>query len=159
MEAKNADLILPFVKQDGEDEVRRAFEMALEAREIPAARKVADLYFFDTVVRVHRAGEGAPYTGLKPAGLGEGPIIPVAERAIETGSADELIVVLSDFLAEEVKRRLDEVLALRKNAHGPVGEAREYVEAMLGLQVWSHKLYLAIEAAPHGNHADRHHEG
>jgi hypothetical protein len=97
--------------------------------------------------------------GLKPAGLGEGPVIPVAENAIESGSADELIRVLSDSLAEEVKNRFAEVMALRKHAHGQVPEAREYVEAMLGLEVWSHKLYLAIQASAHGGSASEHHEG
>lgn len=149
LEAGNIELILPFVKADGEDEVRRAFDMAILARKVPEARDVADLYFFDTVVRVHRAGEGAPFTGLKPAGLSEGPVIPVAERAIETGSAEELIRVLSDLLAEEVKERFERVMVLQKQADGPVPEAREYVEAMLGLEVWSHKLYLATQAEAH----------
>ena len=49
---------------------------------------MADLYFFETVVRVHRAGEGAAYNGLKPAGLDEGPVIPIAEKAIETASPE-----------------------------------------------------------------------
>jgi Family of unknown function (DUF6448) len=51
------------------------------------SREVADRYFFETVVRVHRAAEGASFTGLKPAGLDVGPIIPVAERAIESDDA------------------------------------------------------------------------
>ena len=149
LEADDVDLVLPFVKEAGEREVREAFAKAVRARRIPEARDIADRYFFETVVRVHRAGEGAPYAGLKPAGLGEGPVIPVAEEAIETGSADGLILLLSDRLTNEVKRRLDEVTALGKYADGPVPNAREYVEAMLGLEVWSHKLYRAIEAGAH----------
>lgn len=152
LEAENVDLVLPYVKEDGEAEARAAFEKVVYARRAPEAREVADLYFFDTVVRVHRAGEGAPYTGLKPAGLGEGPVIPVAERAIETGSADGLFEVLSDFLHEEVKLRFDRVMELRAHQGGPVPEAREYVEAMLGLEVWSHRLYLAMKSGPHEAH-------
>jgi hypothetical protein len=34
--------------------------------------------------RLHRPGEGAPYTGLKPAGQDFGPVIPAAEHAIES---------------------------------------------------------------------------
>jgi hypothetical protein len=82
LEAKDANLALAYVPKDGEDEVTRAFEAALRIREQGwSVREVADLHFFETVVRVHRAGEGAPYTGLKPAGLEHGPVIPVAERA------------------------------------------------------------------------------
>lgn len=159
LDAGNVDFVLPYVKRDGEEEVRAAFAKALAVRKIPEARELAELYFFETVVRVHRAGEGAPYTGLKPAGLGEGPVIPVAEKAIETGSADGLIQVLSDHVADEVKHRFEGVMALQKHAEGPVPQAREYVEAMLGLEVWSHKLYLAIKAEAHSAHAGEHHEG
>lgn len=115
----------------------------------PAVNEVADLYFFDTVVRVHRAGEGAPYTGLKPAGLSEGPVIPVAERAIETGDATELIRLLSDKVAQEVNRRFGDVVARQPHAQESVEAARKYVETMLGLEVWSHKVYGCLEGGAH----------
>lgn len=80
LEAQDVNFALAYVPASGEAEVRLAFENVLRAREAaPAAREVADLYFFETVVRIHRAGEGAPYTGLKPAGLDEGPVIPPGE--------------------------------------------------------------------------------
>lgn len=152
------EVILPFVPADGEGEVRSAFDQTVAIRgQSPEVREVADRWFFENVVRVHRAGEGAPYTGLKPAGLSVGPVIPVAERALETGSGDELIRVLSDIVAEQVKHRLDHAMELKRHADKGVAEAREYVEAMLGLQVWSHKLYLAALASAHGG--EHHHEG
>jgi hypothetical protein len=157
LEAEDVDLVLPYVKADGEDEVRTAFDRALEARQAPEAREVADRYFFETVVRVHRRGEGAPDTGLKPAGLDVGPVIPAAQHAIQTGSADELLGVLTDTLRHRVKERLDHVLALEPKAIGSVAEAREYVEAMLGLQVWAHGLYLSMRAEPHGEAAEHEH--
>lgn len=150
LEAENVNLVLPYVKADGEGEVRAAFVKAVAARKTAEAREIADLYFFDTVVRVHRAGEGAPHTGLKPSGLDVGPVIPVAERAIRTGSPDELIALMTDVLHHQIKERFDHVMALEAHAAGPIPEAREYVEAMLGLQVWSHGLYLSMLAGPHG---------
>lgn len=157
LEAEDVDLVLPYVKADGEDEVRAAFDRTTTARREPAAREVADRYFFETVVRIHRRGEGAPYTGLKPAGLDVGPVIPVAEQAISTGSADELIALLTDTLHHQVKGRLDHVMALEGKAIGSVPEAREYVEAVLGLQVWAHGLYLAMHASAHGEAAEHEH--
>ena len=68
LETKNVNLVLPYVPKEGEAEVIRAFDRVLPLR-ADGAREIADLYFFETVVRIHRAGEGAPYTGLKPAGL------------------------------------------------------------------------------------------
>ncbi|MDE3090961.1 MAG: hypothetical protein KGJ80_16430 [Chloroflexota bacterium] len=153
LETGNVDLILPYVPKEGEPEVITAFKKVIAARKDGAlARDVADLYFFETAVRVHRAGEGAPYTGLKPAGLSEGPVIPVAEKAIETGSPDELVRLLSDMVRAEVKERFEHLMHLKKHAGGPVDEAREYVEAMLGLEVWSHKLYQCVKSQAHEAH-------
>lgn len=151
LEAGDVTLILPYVPKAGEDEVIRAFRRVIPVRKDGAlARDVADLYFFETVVRIHRAGEGAPYTGLKPAGLDVGPVIPVAEQAIETGSPDELVSLLSDTVRAEVMRRFDHVMHLQKHAQGTVDETREYVGAMLGLQVYAHHLYLRQDRAARG---------
>ena len=151
LDSEDVKLILPYVHKEGEAEVLNAFDKVLPLRrDGAAAKQLADLYFFETVVRVHRAGEGAPYTGLKPAGLDVGPVIPVAERAIKTGSVDELLDVLTGFLRAEVQKKFDLAMRLKPHAGGPVGEAREYVEAMLGLQVYSHKLYQCMKAEPHG---------
>ncbi len=153
LEAGNVNLIPPYVPKEGEEEVTRAFEKVIQVRKGGAvAREVADLYFFETVVRVHRAGEGAPFTGLKPAGLDVGPVIPVAEEAIETGSTDALLDLLSDMVRTEVKRRFEHMMHLKTHADRGVDEAREYVKAMLELQVYSHSLYENIKAEPHAGH-------
>jgi hypothetical protein len=158
LEAQNVKLALPYVPESAEADVKSAFEKVQRARKAdPAAREVADLYFFETVVRLHRAGEGAPYTGLKPAGLDEGPVIPVAEKAIDTGSPDALIKTLSDTLAREVQHRLEHVMHLRDYSPDDVARAREHVEAMLGFQVYSHELYRAIKASPHEGQHGHHH--
>lgn len=124
-----------------------------------AARDVADLYFFETVVRVHRAGEGAPYTGLKPAGLSEGPIIPLAEKA-EEGKVDELVERLCDDIRNALNERFAEVMRLRGQADGPVPAARQYVEAMLGFEVYAHTLHTCAMADAHEHHGrvQREHE-
>lgn len=159
LDAGDVDLLLPYVHADGEDEVRRAFALAAAARGQGAeAREVADLFLFETAVRVHRAGEGAPYTGLKPAGLDVGPVIPLAEEAIAAGSPERL----ADALAEEVRRetaaRFDVVRRTGEHADHGIAAARAHVEAMLGLQVWAHQVHLAVHAAGHegGGHAGGH---
>ncbi len=158
LEKEDVNLILPYVKDDASADVKSAFEKAVRARKAgPAAREVADLYFFETVVRLHRAGEGAPYTGLKPAGLDVGPVSPVAEKAIETGSPDALIRLLTDTLRHELQHRFEHMRHLGDYRAGEVVKAREYVEAMLGLEVYSHHLYEAMKASPHeGGH--EHHD-
>jgi hypothetical protein len=151
--------VLPFVPAEGEAEVIRAFQQVLPLHtRSDGAKQVADLYFFETVVRVHRAGEGAPYTGLKPAGLDVGPVIPVAERAIESGSPDELVSLLTGMVRTEVTERLAHAMRLKRDIARDIESAREYVEAMLGLEVWSHSLYLATKAPAHAG-ALEHEEG
>ena len=158
IEAGRVDVVLPFVPADGETELTKAFEETMALRgQSPEVAAFVDRWFFENVVRIHRAAEGAPYTGQKPAGLDVGPIIPVAERALETGSPDELVGVLQDVIAEQVKHRLDHALQLKTDVDAGVPQARDFIEAMLGLEVWSHKLYLAALASAHGG--EHHHEG
>lgn len=150
LEKKNVELILPYVKKSGEGEIRKAYEKVMAARDLGGAAKVVvDLYFFETVVRIHREGEGADFTGLKPAGLDVGPVIPVAEKALESGSSVELEKILCDTIKEEVHHRLEEAMHLKQHTGESVDKAREYVEAMLGLQVWSHKLYNCAKSSAH----------
>jgi hypothetical protein len=163
LESEDVEEALRFAPEDAEVELRVTFDMALAARKAgPAAREVADRYFSETLVRLHRAGEEAPYTGLKPAGLDVGPLIPVAEWAIETGSIDELVTLLSDTLHHETKQRFDRVMELKTRSGRGLRESRVYTTVMLGFQVWSHKLGLAMKASPdegdgvdhrHGSHA------
>lgn len=147
LDASDVDLVLPFVPEDGEAEVRTVFAAVLPVRSISAtAREVADRFFFETVVRIHRAGEGAPFTGLKPAGLDVGPVIPLAERAIATGTPGPVADYLTAALRDQLKHRLDEVNALATSKDHSVADARAWVEAMLGFEVYSHKLLEAITA-------------
>lgn len=145
LEQGDVALVLPFVPVESEQQVRDAFDRALPVRQLgPAAKDTADRLFFETVVRLHRAGEGAPYTGLKPAGLSRGPAIPLAEEAIETGKPDELSGFLAQLVRDEIDKKLVKVEELSATRNRSVSDAREYVEAMLDFEVFSHHLYLAL---------------
>ena len=122
-----------------------------------AAREVADRLFFETVVRLHRAGEGAPYDGLRPAGLDVGPVIPLAEKAVTTGEVAPVADYLAAELHHQVEHRLERVGSLAAAKERSVADARAWVEAMLGFQVYSHQLLKALQASPHGEgHAHSH---
>lgn len=152
----DVELILPFVPESAEEEVRMAFDRtrAAQAEGGHFTHEVADLYFFDTVVRLHRAGEGAPFTGLKPAGLDVGPVIPLAEEAIESRSIRKLHAFLSGELQRQLQARLDRIDALSDGV--TTAARREHVEAVLGLQVYSHHLYKVMQRDPHeGEHTSR----
>jgi hypothetical protein len=154
LDAGNVDVVLPFVPEQGEAEVKDVFQRTLRVRALDdEAREVADRLFFETVVRVHRAGEGAPYTGLKPAGLSFGPVIPLAETAVETGTAEPVSDFLSEELNRQLRHRLDEVNLLAAGKGRSVRDARRYVEAMLGFEVYCHRLFQAMQAPVHHGHS------
>lgn len=157
LDCGDVELVLPYVPADDESEIVDSFELTRAVRVSgPEARRLADTAFFETVVRLHRAGEGAPYTGLRPAGLDVGPVIPVAERAVETGSATELASLLTEALRHEIDRRFRRIVDLASE-NGNVATRRAHVDATLGLQVWAHALYEAIHAHPHEHeHAQAH---
>jgi stage V sporulation protein SpoVS len=147
LEASNVEIVLPFVPEQGEAEVRAAFAAVQPVRAMcEQAKAVADRHFFETVVRTHRAGEGAPYTGLKPAGSPVGPVIPMAEEAVATGSPERLTVYLAGVLQGELSTRLGAVGALAVNKGKSVADGRRYVEAMLGFEVYCHTVFEALHA-------------
>lgn len=149
----DVDQVLPYVPVDGEEEVRAAFArvLALQAGGGEAA-DIARQWFFETVVRVHRAGEHAAYTGLKPAGLDVGPVIPLAEKAVESGAVEKVYGLLAADLRSQLTHRLERVTQLAGGRDTSVAAGREYVQAMLGFQVYANHLYQALHTDPHGEH-------
>ena len=129
LDAGNVTLVLPYAPKTAEKEIIDAFDKVVQARRTNAiCREVVDRYFFETVVRLHRAGEGAPFTGLNAAAL---------EEALVTA------------VREQVADRFHHLGHLRAGAHRSVDGARSYVQAMLGLQVWAHGLYQATRPTGH----------
>jgi hypothetical protein len=76
---------------------------------------------------------------------------------VRTGSSEPLADHLAGVLRDELKRRLDHVVALATDKDRSLADARRYVEAMLGFEVYSHHLLEAMQARPHGEHAPSRH--
>ena len=111
---RNPALVLIWVPQHDEPEIRKAFEQTLAVRALSAqARDLADRFFFETLVRVHRAGEGAPFTGLKPAGRDLGPAIPAADEAVRVGSVELVGHLLTAAIQERLRQQFGEVIATK----------------------------------------------
>lgn len=69
IEQNNVNYVLKWVKADEEKEISNAFALTMKVRNLSSdAKELADKYFFETLVRVHRNGEGVPYMGIKPYG-------------------------------------------------------------------------------------------
>ena len=122
--------VLKWVRRQDEAEIRRAFRRTLEVRALgEEARELADTWFFETLVRIHRAGEGAPYTGLKPAGQEPPAGIAAADRALDNGDGAALAARIGESAAAALRERYERVIALRDYTPDDVEAGRRYVHA------------------------------
>jgi hypothetical protein len=152
LETGNVNLVLIWVLKDDEGEIKKAFEKTLAVRKLnPQARELADMYFFETLVRIHRAGEGEPYTGLKPAGRDLEPAIPAADKAIASGELEPLLKILTDTVQTEVREKFKAVAAKAKFKPDDVEAGREYVEVYVPFVSYIERIYATAKAAAKGH--------
>ncbi|MBW1607979.1 MAG: hypothetical protein JRG87_07190 [Deltaproteobacteria bacterium] len=139
--------LLKWVSADDEKMIRTAFQKTLEVRKLgPQARNLADMYFFETLVRIHRAGEGAPYTGLKP-GTAVDPAVALADNALESGSVDKLVNILTDATSKGIRERFHRALKAKKHADESVAAGREFVESYVIFTHYVEGLHTIIKGA------------
>jgi hypothetical protein len=152
LESGNVNLVLAWVRETDETEIKAAFQKTLAVRKLnPQAKELADTYFFETLVRVHRAGEGAPYTGLKPAGRDLGPAIPAGDKAIETRSAEDLLKLMTDKVHEGLHGRFHQVVEKSGYSKNDVEAGREYVNAYVEYIHYVEGLYEAAKGPAEGH--------
>lgn len=142
LKTRNVNYVLIWVQKKDEAEVKQAFRQTLIVRRLSrSARELTDRYFFETVVRIHRAGEGKPYTGLKPAGSDLGPVIPVADRALENGAVEPLLKLFPDNTKPEIENRFRDAIAKKKFDKNDVEAGRKYVGAYTSFLEYLEHLY------------------
>jgi hypothetical protein len=121
---------LKWIKPEHEAELNAAFARTLTVRALGReAQELADQFFFETLVRVHREGEGAPYTGLKPAGTKLDPAVEAADQALVSGKADALIKTVTEEAAAGIRQRFADATGKKKHAGHNVEAGREFVAA------------------------------
>lgn len=152
LESGNVNLVLVWVQKKDEVEIKKAFAKALSIRKLNSeAKEFADNYFFETLVRIHRAGEGASYTGLKPAESEAEPGIVAADNAIEKGSADELMKNLTETIHHGVHEQFSHVLATKNYRPDDVEAGREYVKAYVMFIHHVERLYQSALSPAEGH--------
>ena len=146
--AGDANLVLHWVRPEDEAAVRSAFQHTMEVRALsPEAKDLADRYFFETLVRIHRAGEGAPYTGLTDGD--PEPIIAATDRALEQGSAEDLEQQLVSNVRAGLAERFAAARAAKNFRPGDVAGGRAFVAAYVPLTHWVEGVFTAANAAEH----------
>ncbi|MGB5948353.1 MAG: DUF6448 family protein [Parvibaculum sp.] len=160
LENGNVNPVLAYAPATAETEIRAAFDKSRKVRGLGGeARALADQAFMETVIRLHRAGEGAAYTGLKAAGGDYGPVIPAAEHAVESGDLTKLKAVLAEQIEHALSERLAHVRELQKAPQEPrtaaeVPSARERISAELGLITFAETVHQAIQGKGSEHHVD-----
>lgn len=144
--------VLMWVGKQEEPEVRRVFEHTVAVRKLGAeAARLADRFFMETVVRLHRAGEGEPYTGLKPAGTDVGPAVRAADKAIDEGSAQGVMALLTNAVRAGVDERFHGAKDARVLSGTDVEAGRAYVARYVSFVHYVERLYDAATSAAHAH--------
>jgi hypothetical protein len=143
--------VLKWVKPEAESEIRSALARALSVRgKGPEAQALADQYFFENLVRIHRAGEGAPYTGIKPVGTPVEPAVALSDQALASGDVEKLAKAMTHHVDEGIRERFARTAAAKKHADESVSAGREFVEAYVEFTHYVERLHLdATTSAAH----------
>lgn len=144
LEKSDVTGVLKWIPQESEAELRQAFDRTLAVRtKGPQARELADLYFFETLVRLHRAGEGEPYTGLEPAGSEVSPVVAKADQALQSGSVDTLAKEVAADVEAGIRRRFAAAAEAQKHATESIEAGRKFVAAYVEFVHYAEALHQA----------------
>ena len=156
LDTGNVNLVLVWVQKNDEAAIKNAFQKAASIRKLsPAAKELADNYFFETLVRVHRTGEGAPYTGLKPAGRDLGPAIPAGDKALETGSVEPVVKLLTDAVQKGLREQFKAVMSKKNFSKDNVTAGREFIEAYVEYIHYVERIYEASKEPAKGHYPEK----
>lgn len=156
LEKGNITPILKWIKPENETELKTVFTQVVQVRvKNPEAKELADKYFLETLIRLHRAGEGAPYTGIKDTPPEK--IVTLADEALATGSADEMIKTIQANAATAIREKYSKVLKASKTKDKSIESGREYVEAYVQYMHFVEGIDVAIMST--GSHHSEGTEG
>ena len=149
----NVNYILKWVAPDKEKQIKDAFDLTMKMRKrYPDSSESTDRYLFETVIRIHRKGEGVKFTGIKPSGTPIDEKIRAADKSIELGTLAPLENVVSDDMLPELNEYFKRVMSLKDFDVNDVKSGREYVKAYVQF------FHFAEGEGAHG-HEHRQHVG
>lgn len=144
----NVNLVLLWVKKSDEGPVREAFLRAQEVRKLGGeAQKLAEQFFFETLVRLHRASEGAAYTGLKPGGRDLGPVIPAGDKAMEKGDLRPVWDLIRERAHNGLHQRFEAVRKARLDRDKSPELGRKFVATYVDYIHYAVNLYDVASGA------------
>jgi hypothetical protein len=151
LESGDIKLVQIWVGQSQEKELGERFRQCLSVRKMGGqAKELADKYFIETAIRLHRQAEGMSFTGVKPA-QALPPDVAAAEKALQTGDIEVFTDLLSGEIKEGVQKWFDAAMQAKKHKDDSLDAGREWVDAYVKYVVYVHGLHAKIQAGPqHG---------
>lgn len=129
LETNNVNLVLKWITSEQEEVIiplfNKTYSLKTGDKEV---YEIVEKHFFETLVRLHRETEGAPFTGLKPAGTTK-KIIQLCDRALESKNVDDFLVKLNTHIGKVIREKYEKVVALDRVKNDSPVKGREYVEA------------------------------
>lgn len=153
LDSGNVNHVLIWVQPGDEAAIRQAFSSTLSARK-GGDKERADREFFEKLVRIHRAGEGAPFEGVKPANTDIGPAVAAADQSLVSGSPDAVVKLLQDSVNQEVRTHFQHVSHKKSFDPNDVAAGREYVKTYVFYTHYIEGIHKTITSpAAHHEHA------
>lgn len=149
LDTNNVELVYKWITPDQEKEISVLFNKTYSLKDgDKELYNIVERHFLETLVRLHRETEGAPFTGIKPVGSMT-PVVQMADNAIATNDVSTVTNAVVNHLADVIQERYTKVMELSKTKDNSVQQGREYVEAYV---VYTHTLE-AVENLLHGDHS------
>lgn len=143
-------LVLKWVPEAAEPEIREAFARTMKVRGQSAdARELADRWFFETVVRVHRQSEGVAYSGLRGDDYAPEPSITAGEVALESGSLEAIEKHVTAIVAAGLRERFAHARHAKEEAGATTAAGRAYVHAYAEFLHYVQGLHAAAQGGVH----------
>jgi len=155
LETNNVNLVLKWVTAEQEKEIiplfKKTYQLKSGDKEVYA---IVEKHFFETLVRLHREKEGAPYTGLKPAGTTK-QIIQMTDKALQEGNVDDFLVKFNSHINKVIREKYQKVSELNKVKDNSTELGREFVEAYVD---YTHSVEALDDILEHGGSHEGHKE-
>jgi hypothetical protein len=151
IDKENVEYVYKWIEPEYEDEISRFFNKTVSLksgdREI---YKIVEKHFLETLVRLHREGEGEPFTGLKPAGSIP-PLLIMADESLVSGNVEFLVNEIKIHLDELVNDKFSQAFALSKAKEENPEKGRAYVRTYVEYIHFIEAIHSTFEHSNHGH--------
>jgi hypothetical protein len=141
LETGNAQYILIWIQKESENTVKNLLERACCERTTrkDSHQRTTD-WFFETVNRLHSAYYGPCNLDISTKSREEKEIILLVERACESGNVEELLTIIPDASAVEMRQCFEDVMKKRDYGGKNSAAGRVYISAVVDFIACVHHL-------------------